>query len=212
MACNSSDNNPASQLQAQVQQQQGLTDQAVQGIQSAFSGFNAPFYQGAQNAYTNWAAPQVQQQFQQAGQQLGFKLGGQGLLNSSAANQGQNALSSAMTTAQNQVGNQAVATSQALQSQVGQEEANLIGQAQTASNPGALANSAQAQAASTQVPSTFAPIGNMFTSFGNQYLQGQQSNAYNNMFNQYLNGFSNPGVFGSQQTLGGSNLPSNIYN
>jgi hypothetical protein len=190
------------QLQQQQQQQQNWTNQAVGQINQAFSGFNQPFYSGVGKAYTNWALPQVGTQYQATKNQLLDKLAGQGIMNSSAAGQAQNALSGALTQAQQGVSNQALAQEQQLQQQVGQEKSNLYAQAQTATNPSALGQQALETAASTSAPSTFAPLGQLFTNFGNQYLAGQNANLYNNFANQYLNMFSNPALFS-----GGFNSP-----
>ncbi|MDE2097297.1 MAG: hypothetical protein KGL39_08650 [Patescibacteria group bacterium] len=204
MGCGST--NAAAGIQAQQQQQQALTDQSVQSINSAFSKFNPSFYQGVQNAYTNWALPQVQQQYQTNQQQLGAKLANQGILNSSAANQAKNALSGAMTQAQNTVANSAVQQGNQLQQQVAQEQANLIGQAQSATNPSSLGTQAASVAASIQAPSTFSALGNMFQNFGTQYLGGQTGNSYSSILN-YLSGLTNPTVY-SGVNFG---LPSNSY-
>lgn len=209
MGCGSS-SNPANAIQQQQQQQQNQTNQAVSSINSAFSGFNPSFYQGVQTSYNNWALPQLQNQYQQANSQLGYKLAGQGLLNSSAATQAQNALSGAMTANQNQIGNQAVQQANSLKQTVGQEQSQLIGQAQTATNPSSLAQSAIATAANTTAPSTFAPLGSMFSNFGNQYLASQTNNTYNSLLSQYLNGFSNPAIFGTNSSSV-SQLPTNQY-
>ena len=211
MGCGSS-SNPAAGVQAQQQQQQANTNQAVSSINSAFSGFTPQFYQGVQDAYTNYAMPQLQQQYQTANNQLGYKLAGQGLLNSSAAQQGTNALSGAMQTNQNQLANAAVGQANQMKQTVGQEQSNLIGQAQTATDPAALGTQALALASSTTAPSTFAPVGQLFSQFGQQYLANQNSNMYNNFANQYLSSLSNPGIFGANSQTGSSNaLPGNVY-
>lgn len=208
MGCGSSD--PASGIQAQQQAQQALTNQAVGQINQAFAGFTPQWYQGVSNAYTNWALPQLQQQYQNANNQLGYKLASQGLTNSSAADQARNALSASMQQGQNTIGNQATTQAQQLQQQVGQEKSNLIGQAQTATNPSSIATQALTTASGFQQPSSFAPIGNLFSQFGQEYLANQTANTYGQFLNQYLNGFTNPAVFGagSGTSFG---LPSNLY-
>jgi hypothetical protein len=206
MGCGSSSSSNANAIQQQQLQQQANTDKAIAGVNSAFAGFDPAFYQKVQDSYTNWALPQLQTQYQNANNSLGYKLAGQGLLDSSAATQGQNALSAAMTQNQNQIANNAVGQSQALQQTVGQEKSNLIGQAQTATDPSSFAQSAAAMAAGTQAPSTFAPLGSMFTSFGDQYLANQNASSYNQLA-QLLGQYSNQNNFAG----GGVALPGNIY-
>jgi hypothetical protein len=206
MGCGGGATDPSVALNKQQVTQENNTNQAIAGVNSAFAGFDPAFYQKVQDSYTNWALPQLQNQYQTANSSLGYKLAGQGLLDSSAATQGQNALSSAMTQNQNQIANNAVAQSQALQQTVGQEKSNLIGQAQTATDPSSFAQSATAMAAGTQAPSTFAPLGSMFANFGNQYLANQNSNSYNQLA-QLLSGFTNQNTFAG----GGATLPVNLY-
>lgn len=194
MSCGSS--NAGNAATAQAAQQQGWTNQSDQAITGAFAGFNPQYYQGIQNAYTNYALPQLQQQYQTANNQLGYKLAGQGITNSSAAQQAQNALGQSMNQNETQLGNQAVQAAQQQQQTVQGQENNLFGQAQTASDPGALAQQAISEAGSISTPSTFAPLGQLFTTFGTDWLGNQLNSNYNTFANQYLNTISNPSIYG----------------
>lgn len=165
--------------QQQLAQQQATTNQSVAGINQAFSGFTPQFYQGVDTAYQNWATPQLQQQAQTAQNQTGFKLASQGLGNSSQAQQSYDALGQANTQAQQQIAQSGLQQSQQLQQQVGQQQANLIGQAQTATDPSAMSQSALATAGSFGAPSSFAPLGQLFNTYGNNFLGGQQAQTYN---------------------------------
>lgn len=209
MGCGSS--NAAGQLAQQQQQQQDFTNQSIANINNAFAGFTPQFYQQAGRAYTNWATPQLQQQYQQNKLNLVDKLSGQGLLNSSAAQQANNSLSQGLTQGQQQIANQALTTQQGLQTQVGQEKSNLYSQAQTANNPQAIGQQALQLAQSTNAPSTFAPVGNLFNQFGQQYLAASNNNLYNQYANMYLNTLSNPAIYGqSLYPSGFSSLPGNV--
>lgn len=205
MSCGST-SNAGSQLQAQNQAQQQLTNQSVQQINNAFSGFNPQFYQNAQNAYTNWALPQLGQQQRDTQKQMGFSLANSGLTNSGAANTERNALSAQTAQAQQSIANNAVQTSNTLKQQIGQEQANLIGQAQSATSPSTIGQQATAAASGFTAPSSFAPLGQLFNQFGSMYLAGQNANTYNNFSNQYLNAFSNPAIYGQNLYGFGSNL------
>jgi hypothetical protein len=206
MGCGSSSDS-SSALQQQNQQQETNTNKAVDSVNSAFSGFNDAYYQKVQDSYNKWALPQLQTQYQEANNSLGYKLAGQGLLNSSAATQGQNALSAAMTQNQNTIANNAVQQSQNLQQTVGQEKSNLIGQAQSATNPSSFAQSATAEASSIQAPSTYTALGSMFSDFSNQYLTSSNTNTYNQLA-KYLSNYTNSN---NAFAGGGDSLPSNIY-
>jgi hypothetical protein len=149
--------------------------------------------------------PQLQQQYQNSNSQLGFKLGRQGLLNSSAADQAHNALSSAMTQSQDQIANQAVGQANQQRQQVAQQKANLIGYAQNATNPMSMQQQAMMTAGSMQAPSTFAPIGQMLGQFGSMYLGGQQGQMFNNAVSQMGNSTMN------NSANFGFSLPKNNY-
>jgi hypothetical protein len=206
MSCGSS--NAGSQIAAQQAQQQQLTNQAVGNINQAFSGFTPQWFNQASNAYSNWAVPQLQQQFQQNQNGLNFQLANQGLLGSSQQQTGQNALQTNQNQAQQQIGQQALAQQQGLQQQVAQQKSNLIGQAQTATNPTATGQQALTAASQFAIPSSFQPLGNLFSNFATQYLGNQQANTYN----PYTTSLLSQNLYG----LGGSGsnggfLPSTQY-
>ncbi len=177
---------------------------AVNQIRNAFSGFTPNFYQGIANAYQNYANPQLQQQYRNATNQYGFQLANQGLQKSSQAQQGYGTLSDANNAGKTQIAQTGQGLVQNMQNQVANQEANLIGMAQSAAQPGQLVTQAQGVAANTSAPSSFAPIGQAFTQalgtlsgVGNQYL--------GNQLQQALIPFMNP--YGSSG--GGGWLPSN---
>jgi hypothetical protein len=193
MGCGSSD--AGSYERQQQQQQQAAIQQGVGQVNAAFSGFTPQFYQGVQNAYTNYETPQLYQQYQPMNQQLGYKLANQGLLGSGADQFLHGQLAQQMGQAQQQIGNQALGASRGLQQQVGQEKGNLISQLQTASDPSSIAQQAVGQAGQLSAPSTFQPIGQMLQNFATMYLGQQNANTYNQFANQYLSAFNNPGVY-----------------
>lgn len=194
MGCGGSGN--AASLQQQQQQQDAAITGATNQINNAFSGFNPQFYQGVGQAYQNFAMPQLQQQYQNTANQLGFKLANQGLGDSSQARMLGGQLNDQMASNQAQIGQQAIQQENQLQQQVGQEKSNLIGQATASNAPGQVGAQALGIAQGFGTPSTFAPIGNLFNNFATQYL-GNQNNAtyggYQNQLNQLaLGGMLNP--------------------
>ena len=207
MGCGSS-YNPGTQSELQAARQDVAQQQAIKHINQDFAGFNTPYYQGIQKAYTQWAMPQLQQQYQNANSQLGYKLGNSGMMNSSYAQQAKNALSSNMNQAQINVGNQAVDQANQMRQSVGQQRNFLINAALSATQPASVAQEALQTAQQTQGPSSFAPIGNMLNSFANTFLSAQSANMYNQANSQYLNGFSNQNMFNNSAISGGS-LPGN---
>jgi hypothetical protein len=177
MGCGSS--SAGNQLAQQQAQQQQFTNQAVGNINQAFSGFTPQFYNQQANNYMQWALPQVNNQFQQTSQQLGAKLANQGITNSSGAQNSWNQLNNTNQLAQQGVASTAQNQANQLRQQVAGEQANLIGQAQTANNPAAIGQQATAAAASYGAPSAFQPLGNLFGNFANLYLANNLANTYN---------------------------------
>lgn len=168
---------------------------AVGQVNQAFSGFTPDFYKGIGTAYQNYAEPQLQQQYQSTANNLGFKLANQGLGDSSQAGFLNSQLANTMSQGQNQIGQDAVGQENQLKQQVGQEQANMVGQAAVSTNPGAVASQALGVAQGFQTPSTFQPIGQLFSQFGQQYLGGQLNNTYTgatNNLNQGQYGVLNP--------------------
>jgi len=194
----------------QQAQQQQWTNTALTGIDKAFSGFTPTFYKGVGKAYQDYAMPQLQQQFQNTSNNLGFKLAGQRLSHSSQAGRAGDALAHTMSDAQTQIGNQAVSQENSLRQQVTNQQSNLINQASVTNNPTALSQQAITQAQAVGAPSTFQPIGQMFNSFAADYLGQQQSAMYNQFTNSYLNTINNPGLYSTLN--GGTNaLPSTTF-
>ena len=187
--------------------QKNALNAATGRIQDAFSGFTPNFYQGVAQAYQNQALPQLQQQYRNNSTQFGFKMADQGLGKSSQATQGYNSLADANNQAKTQIAQQGQQQAQNLQQQVSGQESNLMGMAQSASNPGQMATQAQATAAGITAPSTFAPIGQLLSQWTSMYLGGQQQQLGNNMSNalsqMYLmNPYSSSGSYAGA-------LPSN---
>jgi hypothetical protein len=191
MGCGGS-SNAGDQLAAQQAQQQAWTNQSVNNINQAFAGFTPDFYNKIGQAYQGYALPQLQQQYQQTQNQLGFRLANQGLGKSSQAQGLYNQLGQQNTQNTQQIANQAMTQEQQLQQQVGQEQSQLIGQAQTANNPSAIGQSAISAASGYAAPSSFQPLGNMFSNFSQLYLGNQLANTYNPATQQLIGYGFNP--------------------
>lgn len=184
-------NNQADQILSDQKKQTAAQQNAVGQVNSAFSGFTPSFYKGVGDAYQNFAEPQLQQQYQQNANQLGFKLSNQGLGHSSQARTAGNALQNTMSQGQTQIGQEAVNQENQLRQQVGNSQANLVAQASSSQNPGNVGASALGVAQGFTTPSSFAPVGQVFNQFGSQYLNNQYNQLYGagtNSLNTYQTG------------------------
>lgn len=199
--------NAGDQAAGLAQQQQTQLDSALGQIQGAFSSFTPDFYNKVGQDYTNFALPQVTQQYQQQQKQLQGNLAGQGILDSSGGANLSNQLSQNLAQAQNQVADSALNQAQTFQQGVQQQENTLVNQAEAASDPLSIAQGALAQASSIKAPSLFAPVGNFFSNWANQYGAQQSVNAANQT-NTLLNNAISSGFIGSSNfaPLGGSGV------
>lgn len=197
MSCGGSSGESANTLANQQYLQNRAINASVGQIKDAFAGFTPNFYNNYAQSYVNSQLPGLQQQFNQNQKQLGFKLANQGLMKSSQSTQANSALQDANNAAKTQIGAQGQQAVQNLQQQVANQEGNLIGMAQTANQPGQLGIGAQAMATSLQGPSTFAPIGNMFTNWANQYLGYQNQNTGNSILSALNNLALSPSGYGA---------------
>ena len=174
---NSGGSGDSSAIQLQQQQQNaalGATDQ----INNAFAGFTPAFYQKEVQSYENQGMPQLQQQNQDASQAATFALANKGLLASGAADQTNAALTNAFNTGKTNLSNAAIQSGNSLQQQIAGQQSQLIGEAQTAADPGSVGSQAFNVASSFSTPNMFQPIGNAFGNFSNAYLANRLGNAY----------------------------------
>lgn len=174
-------------------QAQGLANQGILfGSKTNTAGFTPQFYQGVQDAYVNYANPQLTQQYQQTNKNLGYQLANQGLTQSSAADTAQGSLNQALAQQQRGIANQGIQNAQQLQSQVGQEQNTLTNQLIASSNPGATSQQALNVASQFSAPSAFAPVGNFFNTWSQLYGANSLANSYASLTNPALNPYLNP--------------------
>jgi hypothetical protein len=149
-------------VQSQADQTQANIATGNSDIDSAFSQFDPAYYQGYQNAYTNYYDPQVDTQYNDAEGTLESGLARNGLDRSSVAASQIGTLFQDYGTQKAAIANQAVDASNTLEGQVASAKSNLYALNAAAADP-ATANT-QALAASTALvaPSTFSPLGSVF--------------------------------------------------
>lgn len=179
----------------QEKERQGLITQGLTNVNKAFSGFGPDFYNRMQTQYLGSAIPQVQQQFQQQRNQLGFGLANQGLLRSSAAQNLGGSLQQQLAQNLFNVGNQATQAVQGLQKQVGQEKSNVIAQLQQSADPTLAAQQATESASQFAAPSLVQPLGNLFQNWSNIYMANRLGQIYNPLMQQ---GYPRPDTSFSQ--------------
>lgn len=178
--------------QNQEQQRQASINAGTSKINQAYSQFNPAYYQQRAQDYINYAMPQLQQQFQGTRNQQGFNVANRGLRGGSVNKQQTSDLARAFSGAQQGIADTGLAQSQQLQQQVEASRNALLGQLYQSADPASAQAQARNTAASFATPSTFAPLGNAFSSLSNAYNQYNLNNSYNQMLGQY--GSSIPGL------------------
>ena len=172
---------------------------AISGIDQQFAGFDDAFFGKRAKAYQDFALPQLGEQYQDQARNLSFRMAGQGLLDSSAAQFLTNKLNRATSQQRQGLVDESLRQANQLRSQVAGEKANLYGQAQVAADPANAARLATASAANLQLPSTFAPVSNFLSGWANTYLADKVGQAYQN--NPYMGGGSKTSFAAAPTTL-----------
>lgn len=164
--------------QEQEQQRQQAITKGTADINAAYAGFTPDFYKQRQQAYVDFAMPQVSQQYRQARNQIGFNLANRGLLQSSAAGGQFSDLNRTMSQATQSVQDTGQSQAQDLQRQIEASKNQQLGYLYQSADPAGAGAQAISSAASFAQPSTFAPVANAFSNLLNQYYYSQLINAY----------------------------------
>ena len=169
----------AAQAQAAEDQRQQRITTGTGEIDRAFSGFTPAFYDERNRAYTNYALPQLSEQYQQARNTLITNLANRGLLNTSMQGRQMSALQRQTEQGRQTIAEAGRAQAQDLQRQVEGSRGQLIGQLYQSADPANARQQAISTASSFQQPSVFAPLANMFSGLVDTYYRNalqQQAN------------------------------------
>jgi len=166
----------ASIAEQQERQRQAAIAQGTSNINAAFGGFTPSFYQKRAQAYTDWAMPQLSQQYQTNRNQVGFNLANRNLLGSGAANKQWSDLNRAMGQARQTIADTGIGQAQGLQQSVEQQRQTLLNQLYQSADPAGAGAAATQSAASFAQPSVFPALGNLFSGLANQYYLSQVIN------------------------------------
>jgi hypothetical protein len=150
-----------------------------QSIETAFSGFNEPFYDARRRDYLSYATPIFADEQQQAGNSLTAALARRGLLNSGAAVRAGTALQKYAGQKEREISDAAVSEENKLRSEVANQRSNLTSQLVASADPSQASAEALTRAALLRAPSTFQPIGQLFEDFTNTWRANQVASANN---------------------------------
>lgn len=166
--------NEAAMARAEEQARQARIREGMGRIDSTFdSQFTDDFFTGRQNAFLEFATPQLEQQFNDAQRDLTFSLARQGLTDSSVRGQRTAELQRLFDTNRQDIADQALAYSNDSRNAVEDARSDLVRTLNATGDADAAAKAALARASALSQPQAFSPLANLFGDFtrglGNQF-------------------------------------------
>lgn len=144
---------------------QARIQQGQQGIDQAFAGFDDPFYQGYQNQYSSYYAPQLDDQYSQAVKRLTLQLAQTGNLTGSAGAEQLSNLKKNYDTQKLSISNQAIDAANQLRSNIDNKKSQLYADNRAAADPSSAAAAAASAAQFLQPTAPSSPLADVFGSF-----------------------------------------------
>lgn len=129
------------------------------------SQFNDDFFSGRQQAFMDYATPQLEQQFGDAQRDLTFSLARQGLTDSSVRGQQTGELQRMFDMNRQDIADQALAYGSDSRNAVEDARGDLVRTLQATGDADAAAKGALARATALSQPQNFSPLANLFGDF-----------------------------------------------
>lgn len=170
--------NGAAEARRREQERQAKLSQGMASIDRAFSGFNDDFYNQRQQAYVDYAMPQLNRQYGDALDNLTFALARSGLLESSVAARKQGDLNYDYQLQRQGVVDEGARLANQARSDIANARSSVVSDLYATENPAAAAAAAQARARiATQQP-TFSPLGALFQNITSGLADWAENRAY----------------------------------
>ena len=135
-------------------------------INKIFDGqFNDDFFGGRRKAFTDYANPQLADQYADARKELTYSLDRSGLLDSTARTGQEAKLSKLYDTNQRAVSDQALGYENTARNNVNASRSNLIGNLAATGDVSSAVNGANANAVALSSPDVYSPLSQMFSTF-----------------------------------------------
>lgn len=144
---------------------QGRITEGQTGIDSAFAGFDDPFYQGYTDQYTGYYNPQLDDQYKDAVKRLTLQLAQTGNLTGSVGATQLSDLQKYYDTQKMGITNQAQTATQGLRGSIDQRKSQLYADNRAAADPGSAAAAASSAAVALQPTAPSSPLANVFGDF-----------------------------------------------
>jgi len=183
MGCCGGGDTGAGALRAEEARRQQNINEGLTEIEGVFSGFNPAFYRGREQAYINYALPQLGRQAREAQRKAVYGLGDRGLLQSSAARTLMSNLGYETNLQKQNIADEGTRQAQELRRAVEQGRSQVVAQLEASANPLLAKQQAFASASQFNAPSIFQPLGNLFQNFSTLYLANRLNQAYAPLIN-----------------------------
>lgn len=172
--------NEAEQARLDENQRQKRIRGGTHRVNSLFdSQFSDSFFEGRRNAFMDYASPQLEQQYQDAGKQLTFALDRSGQLDGSVRGQKLGELQRMYDLNKQKVADDALAHSAQARNAVEDARGNLITTLNATGDAEGAANSAITRASALSQPAAYSPLGQLFADFTNSLgIQAAQERSY----------------------------------
>lgn len=155
----------ANEARAAEQARQGRIREGTTAINDTFGQFGDDYFSNLRNSFTEFAVPQLDDQFSKAREELTFALARSGTLDSSIrADQSAKMQREYDLTRQN-IADQALGYENKARSQIEDARSELIRTLQSTGDAQGAAQAAQARAGALAQPPTYSPLEQLFTDF-----------------------------------------------
>lgn len=152
----------AAQARADEAARQERIKQGTASIDKNFSGFNDAFFDSRARAYTNFANPQLADQYARTQQNLTYNLARQGLTASSEAARNAGELQRQYNDNRAMIAAKGMDAANEARQQIEQNRSELLAQLNATSDPAAAAASAVNRADILSRQQSFSPLGQLF--------------------------------------------------
>ena len=156
----------SAQIAAQQEaERQGRIKQGQSSIDSAFAGFDDPFFSGYQTQYLDYYTPQLQDQYKDAVKRLTLQLAQTGNLTGSVGATQLSDLQKYYDTQNLAVTNRAKEATNSLRGNIDNKKSQLYADNRASADPGTAASSAASSVQFLQPAAPSSPLANVFGDF-----------------------------------------------
>lgn len=182
------------------QERQQRISKGYRQIQSIFGGFDDAFYDDRAQSYTDYASPQLEDQYLKAQEALQFALARNGRLDSSTAAEQMADLEQKYGIQKTSIADRALGYANSARDAVNQSKSNLISINSNIADPSAITQQAQNAIVGLQAADTYEPLAPLFVNVGENL--GTQAELERRSAAKYNSGLFTPSAVSKGQGSG----------